>query len=206
MYDLSDYRKNYSGKTIKATKNPLLLFEKWFKEAEKSEYNEVNAFVLSTVNEKMQPQSRIVLLKNFSEKGFIFYTNYFSKKGREISHNSNVSLLFYWSVLQRQVRINGTATKLTPQESDEYFYSRPLENQISAIISKQSQVLESRKVLVQNFRQALKGAIPKRPENWGGYIVSPTYYEFWQGMPSRLHDRLVYEKQINSWKYYKLYP
>lgn len=205
MYDLSNYRKNYSGQKIKPTKNPLSIFKKWFIEAEKHKLQEANAVVLSTIGVNKYPQSRIVLIKSFSEKGFVFFTNYLSYKGKEIEKNPYVSLLFFWQSLERQVRINGIVNKITSEESDEYFYSRPIDSQYAAMVSKQSQILESRQKLLQEFGKTKK-ANSKRPEHWGGYIVIPQYFEFWQGMPSRLHDRLVYEKTANGWKNYRLYP
>jgi pyridoxamine 5'-phosphate oxidase len=206
MLDLSNYRRNYKGVSIKVYKSPFKLFEKWFKEAEKVETSEVNAMVLCTVDSMQRPDSRVVLLKSFSENGFIFFTNYNSKKSKDIEENPHTSLLFYWPNIQRQVRILGIASKVSPEESDEYFYSRPLENQIAAIVSNQSQVLESRSALIKKFNSAKQSIQIKRPENWGGYIVKPYYFEFWQGMPSRLHDRLVYKKANNKWENYRLYP
>ncbi|MCX7863319.1 MAG: pyridoxamine 5'-phosphate oxidase [Bacteroidales bacterium] len=203
MYNLSDYRKNYSGKVIIARKNPFKLFEKWFQEAEKFESFEVNAMVLSTVDEQLQPHSRVVLLKSFSEKGFVFFTHYSSAKGKQIEHNQKVSLLFFWQTTERQVRILGTCQKISAAESDKYFYSRPVESQKSAMISKQSEILPSRAALIRQFKNIKH---PVRPETWGGYLVVPYYFEFWQGMPSRLHDRVAYSIVQGEWSHVRLYP
>lgn len=203
MYNLSEYRKNYSGKPIKPFNDPLKLFEKWFAEAKASEPFEVNAMILSTVDAENCPHTRVVLLKSFSPDGFVFFTNYLSAKGKQIENNPNVSLLFFWQSLQRQVRISGIAKKITPQQSDEYFNSRPLDSRRAAVASKQSQILTSRTKLIQEFNKVKN---PVRPEHWGGYQIEPNYFEFWQGMPSRLHDRLVYTKQDKRWTYVRLYP
>ncbi len=204
-YDLSAYRKNYRGKIIQATSNPIELFTQWFNEALKKETGEPYAMALATVDEQGLPQVRMVLLKSFSDEGFVFFTNYLSHKGKQIVLNPVVSLLFFWQRIQRQVRITGTATKVDDTVSDNYFYSRPVESQVAAIISKQSNRLFDRKKLLADYRR-MKGTKPVRPKHWGGYVVVPLYYEFWQGMPSRLHDRLVYEKKENDWITYRLYP
>ncbi len=203
MYNLSNYRKNYSGKPIKALNDPFKLFERWFDEAKASEPFEVNAMILSTVDAEYHPHTRVVLLKSFSPEGFVFFTNYLSAKGKQIENNPNVSLLFFWQSLQRQVRICGIAKKTTQQQSDDYFNSRPLDSQRAAVVSKQSQILSSRTKLIREFNKVKN---PVRPEHWGGYIIEPNYFEFWQGMPSRLHDRLVYTKHNKEWTYMRLYP
>lgn len=203
MYNLSDYRKNYSGKPIKPINNPFALFEKWFAEAKASEPFEVNAMILSTVDAQHRPQTRVVLLKSFSHDGFTFFTNYLSAKGKQIENNPNVSLLFFWQSLQRQVRISGIAQKIPKEQSDEYFYSRPLDSQRAAVASKQSQILTSRATLIKEFKTVKN---PVRPEHWGGYVVIPDYFEFWQGMESRLHDRVAYTKHNEQWTHVRLYP
>lgn len=203
MYNLSDYRKNYSGKPIKPFNDPFKLFEKWFDEAKLSDPFEVNAMILSTVDAELRPHSRVVLLKSFSHEGFVFFTNYLSAKGKQIANNPNVSLLFFWQSLKRQVRISGVAQIIPKEQSDEYFYSRPLDSQRAAVASKQSQILTSRRKLIQEFNKVKKTV---RPENWGGYVVVPNYFEFWQGMESRLHDRVVYSRQNEQWTYVRLYP
>lgn len=203
MYNLSDYRKNYSGKPIKPFSDPFKLFEKWFEEAKLSEPFEVNAMILSTVDAEHRPHTRVVLLKSFSHEGFIFFTNYLSAKGKQIENNPHVSLLFFWQSLQRQVRISGIAQKIPKEQSDEYFYSRPSDSQRAAVVSKQSQILTSRTKLIKEYKKVLD---PVRPEHWGGYIVTPNYFEFWQGMESRLHDRVAYTIQNNKWTYVRLYP
>jgi len=209
MYDLSNFRKNYSGKSLEINTmpaNPFDWFSFWFDEAIHNEWGEANAMVLSTTDSEGKPHSRVVLLKEFSENGFVFFTNYESHKGKHIQVNATVALLFFWQKLQRQVRIEGMATKLSPQQSDNYFYSRPYENQIAAMVSKQSKPLESKEKLLQEYEKLLKEQNAIRPCNWGGYIIKPFYFEFWQGQPNRLHERVVYQLENSNWIKYLLYP
>lgn len=209
MYDLSDLRKNYSGKilTIENTpSSPFDLFILWFDDALREETGEANAMIVATVDEKMQPHSRVVLLKSFSEQGFVFFTNYHSQKGKDISVNPLVALLFFWQALQRQVRIHGKAQYITREESETYFNSRPIDNQYAAMASQQSSILPDKKVLINEYERLKQEQKPKCPEYWGGYIVIPYYFEFWQGQPNRLHDRLVYELNNEVWEKYLLYP
>ena len=206
--ELNKFRKEYQGKPIQheGITSPFVLFEKWFEEAVQARCTEPNAMILSTCDGS-QPSSRVVLLKQFDEKGFYFFTNYLSRKGQEISKNPRVSLLFYWAKLFRQVRIEGLAEKSSSQISDEYFNSRPLESRIHAIISPQSRVIISRESLLKQA-QSLKESPDeiKRPPYWGGYIVLPTYFEFFQGMENRLHDRVVFILQNNKWIKKQLAP
>ncbi len=194
-----------------AEPDPFGQFSKWYNEvAEKSE-EESNAMVLATADDEGKPTARIVLLKNFSEKGFIFYTNSLSKKGAQISFNPNVALLFYWPAVYRQVRVEGHAGIISEKESDEYFRSRPEENKISAVISPQSEVVPDRDSLENKYKRAEAAYMDKeipRPEFWGGYIVVPEYFEFWQGRENRLHDRLIYTYDLleMNWKIKRLAP
>ncbi len=209
MYDLSNLRKNYSGKNLMVEDtplNPYELFAIWLEDALKYELGEANAMILSTVGENMQPHSRVVLLKSFSEQGFVFFTNYKSQKGKDIAINPFVALLFFWQSLQRQVRIHGKAQYITREESETYFNSRPIDNQYAAMASQQSLILPDKKVLINEFERLKQAQTPKCPEYWGGYIVIPYYFEFWQGQPNRLHDRLVYELHNEVWEKYLLYP
>jgi pyridoxamine 5'-phosphate oxidase len=190
--------------------NPFTQFTNWWNDALHAEVLETNAMTIATVDEHNAPHSRIVLLKSFSETGFIFFTNYDSNKGIHIAQNAHVSLLFFWKELERQVRITGIATKIPEIESDNYFYSRPIGSQIGAAASAQSQVIANRDVLeaeyqrIETLQQSQKIT---RPLNWGGYQVEPSSIEFWQGRSSRLHDRLRYRLSDNkSWIIERLNP
>lgn len=189
---------------------PVPQFERWWQDAIQSELEEPNAMTLATSTADGKPSARIVLLKSFDEHGFIFFTNYESRKGHELAENPRVTLLFFWKELQRQVRIEGTVSKAETAVNDEYFYSRPTGSQIGAIASPQSQVIAGRAVLeekVQELEKAYAESGPQRPEHWGGYVVKPEVMEFWQGRSSRLHDRLRYVLQEdNSWKLERLAP
>lgn len=189
--------------------DPLKQFEKWFGDVLHSGLDEPNAMLLST-NSADRPTGRIVLLKGLDTRGFIFFTNYRSRKGKEMEENPNVALTFFWKELERQVRIEGQIEKTTAVESDAYHYSRPRGSQIGAWVSDQSEVIESREFLEQK-QKALEEKFADqpvpRPAHWGGYRVIPDYIEFWQGRPSRLHDRLAYSKIEDSvWKIERLSP
>ncbi|HEY1024381.1 MAG TPA: pyridoxamine 5'-phosphate oxidase [Sphingobacteriaceae bacterium] len=191
-------------------KDPFKQFEKWFKDAMMSDLLEPNIMTLATATADGKPSARIVLLKGFDDNGFIFYTNYLSRKGKEIAKNPYASLVFYWHELERQVRIEGTIEKLSKEESERYFHSRPKDSQIGAAASPQSQVINNRKELEEKW-EALEEKyhnkeVPK-PSYWGGYIVKPQIVEFWQGRPGRLHDRIMFRKaDKTSWKIVRLAP
>lgn len=203
-----DFAKQTLGKKDVNT-NPILQFEKWFKEAVESKVNEPNAMTVATATADGKPSARILLLRNFDEKGFVFYTNYTSRKGGEILKNPYASLLFFWPELERQVRIEGVLSKQSAEESDLYFKTRPRTSKLGAWTSEQSHVVANRKVLddaYEKLSEKYPGEDVPRPVYWGGYILEPTSIEFWQGRPSRLHDRLLYTKEKNSWKLERLAP
>jgi pyridoxamine 5'-phosphate oxidase len=188
--------------------DPMAQFARWYREAELSFVPEANAFHLATVCNQI-PDVRVVLLKEYRPEGLVFFTNYESKKGTDLLENPAVCANFFWQPMMRQVRVTGSVTKLSTQESAEYFHSRPLGSQVGAVVSMQSQRLEDRKILedaYENFEQSLGGQNPSLPSYWGGFLIQPTRFEFWQGRPSRLHDRLVYVKSDTSWKIERLYP
>ncbi|MEO7923433.1 MAG: pyridoxamine 5'-phosphate oxidase [Chitinophagaceae bacterium] len=210
---IADIRKNYSSKKLsekKAEPNPLIQFAKWWKQAVDSKIVEVNAMTLATASPDGVPSARIVLLKGFGEDGFTFYTNYNSFKGLQLAENPKACLVFFWKELERQVRITGLVSKIPEAVSDEYFYSRPGGSQLGAIVSPQSQVIESREWLddrYKTFKKELGEAGIERPQHWGGYAVKPVIIEFWQGRPSRLHDRLQYTlDDKGGWKIERLAP
>ncbi|SDG83126.1 Pyridoxamine 5'-phosphate oxidase [Paraburkholderia phenazinium] len=213
MTSLAELRKNYSLGSLDvadADPNPFRQFETWFAQAVEAKLPEPNTMTLATVDSRGRPSARIVLIKGVDERGFVFFTNYESRKGRELTNNPHASLLFYWIELERQVRIEGTVVKTSQAESDQYFQSRPLGSRIGAWASEQSQVIESRAVLEARERaiSAQYGEHPPRPPHWGGYRLVPDAIEFWQGRPSRLHDRLLYtrEAQGGNWQIARLSP
>jgi pyridoxamine 5'-phosphate oxidase len=188
--------------------NPMKQFEKWFSSAVNNEVLEPNAMCFSSVVDN-KPSSRIVLLKGLDDRGFIFYTNYNSRKGEEINNNSQVCLNFFWQAMSQQVRIEGTITKVSSEESDSYFVVRPRESQIGAWASAQSSILTSRKDLedeVARLNKQYENTTIPRPDHWGGYLVTPHRIEFWQGRPNRLHDRFLYERNGENWMVFRLAP
>ncbi len=210
--DIAALRENYTKGNLDISdvaENPLIQFHRWFDEAIKSELREPNAFTLSTVSAEGKPASRIVLLKKI-DTGFTFFTNYLSRKGSELAENPNGCISFFWNELERQVRIEGLIEKVSEVESDEYFQRRPRGSQIGAWSSNQSMVIESRSVLEEREKALLEkfeGQTIPRPQHWGGYRLVPTYIEFWQGRPSRLHDRIAFTLQENgTWKIERLSP
>jgi pyridoxamine 5'-phosphate oxidase len=212
MSSLAELRKNYSlGSLDEADidRDPIRQFEKWFAQAVDARLPEPNAMTLATVDSRGHPAARIVLIKGVDEHGFVFYTNYESRKGREIAANPRASLLFHWVELERQVRIEGSIVQTSAAESDAYYASRPLASRIGAWASAQSQVIESRAALQAQEREisAQYGENPPRPPHWGGYRLIPDAFEFWQGRPSRLHDRLHYVRSKDgAWQIERLSP
>lgn len=213
QHKIAAIRKNYSQKKLseqKAAANPIDQFTKWWKQAVKAGIEEVNAMTLATASADGMPAARIVLLKDFNEEGFSFFTNYNSYKGQQLAENPKACLVFFWKELERQVRITGLIGKLDAASNDNYFHSRPEDSQVGAVASPQSQVIESRDWLDKQYKQLkreLAGTQIERPAHWGGYLVKPVIIEFWQGRPGRLHDRLQYTLQENgSWKLERLAP
>lgn len=213
MTNIAHIRKDYAHRSLSeenVARNPFLQFDEWWAEALSAELEEVNAMTLATASSSGIPSARIVLLKGYDERGFVFFTNYESGKGRDLHENPRASLVFFWAPLERQVRINGNAERLSVAESDEYFISRPKGSRIGAWASPQSQVLESREWLEKRAADIEKkfsgGEIP-RPPNWGGIRVIPQSVEFWQGRPDRMHDRIRYSRHENGeWKIERLAP
>ena len=209
---LADLRKDYSLSGLAEkdlARDPFRQFQKWFQEAEAAKVIEPNAMVVSTVSKSGQPSSRVILLKGVDGRGFVFYTNYESRKGREIEANPRVSLLFPWLALERQVVVEGSVTKISREESEAYFHSRPHASQIGAWASQQSTIISGRSV-IEDAAKALEkkyaGQQVPIPPHWGGYRVSPESVEFWQGRRSRLHDRLRYRREKDAWIVERLSP
>ena len=189
--------------------DPLVFFAKWFMEAKAAEVLEVNAMTLATVDEQHKPHARIVLLKGLDEQGFVFYTNYDSAKGHQLDACPHAAIVFFWQELERQVRIEGTVARVSEDESDAYFNSRPEGSKLGAWASPQSQMISDRSVLDTNYEaykaQFANADIP-RPKHWGGYRVIPEKIEFWQGRSSRMHDRRVFERNGSTWLSYRVAP
>ncbi len=210
--DLKNIRQNYNlAELNEATinNNPFELFSQWLKEAIKANLSEPTAMSVITMGSDGFPQSRIVLLKEFNSEGFTFFTNYTSDKGRAIEYNSKVGLHFFWPDAERQIRISGKAEKTNRTFSKTYFNTRPQQSQIAAVISEQSSEIASRKYLEDKFsslQSQLKGANPHCPPNWGGYLVRPVKFEFWQGRANRLHDRIVFTLDNEEWALKRLAP
>lgn len=210
---IADLRKEYSRRTLleeEVASNPIDQFALWWDQALESKIDEANAMTLATASRDGMPSARVVLLKAFDKNGFVFFTNYKSYKGHQLDENPKACLLFFWRELERQVKIVGSVQKLPARDNDDYFHSRPVGSQIGAWTSPQSQVIEDRKWLdnqyLQMAEQFKEGAID-RPPHWGGYLVQPVVIEFWQGRPSRLHDRIQYTlEESGGWRIERLAP
>lgn len=218
MSTLADLRREYATRALTeqdADANPIRQFTVWFDEALNSQLLDVNAMTLATATASGEPSARIVLLKGADEHGFVFYTNYESRKGRDLAENPRACLLLFWAELERQVRITGSIARTTREESERYFHSRPIESQIGAAISQQSRPVNDRAELEARYAEmaaahadgAHEANKVPLPPNWGGYRLTPDSIEFWQGRKSRLHDRLLYTRQANgNWSRARLEP
>ncbi len=209
--NIADLRQEYIRASLDendVAPDPYVQFDRWFSEAAKAQVPMVNAMTLATVSAGGQPSARIVLLKGVSSGGFAFYTNYKSRKGKELTANPAAALLFHWIELERQVRIDGRVERLSAHESDEYFGARPAGSRHAAIASPQSNVVASRTALEARFAESEKkyGDLPLRPAHWGGYRLIPDAIEFWQGRANRLHDRVLYTQKSRAWKLARLAP
>ena len=209
---LADIRQEYSREGLskeKVSTDPFSQFETWINEALSAEVNEPTAMTLSTVDAECRPSSRVVLLKGFDANGFVFYTNYNSRKGRQLVDNPFAAINFFWPELERQINISGRTSKVSPEESDEYFDSRPLTSRVGAWASDQSEKIDSRTVIMKKAAKLLIkyaiGHVP-RPPHWGGFRLVPDRIEFWQGRPSRLHDRICFERNGDAWEISRLSP
>lgn len=209
--NIADLRKDYKLASLDESdvaSSPLAQFDKWFREALKAELPEPNAMTLATCDAQARPSARIVLIKDYDERGFVYFTNYESHKAQDLAANNRAALLFFWPELERQIRIQGRVEKISAADSDDYYRSRPLASRIGAWASPQSQVISSRTALearVSAF-EAEYGENPPRPSHWGGYRVVPQVMEFWQGRRSRLHDRIQYRLNNAVWKIERLAP
>jgi len=209
---IQNLRQDYRSASLAESdvdQNPFIQFEKWFKEALDAQLFEPNVMTLATADLSGRPSARILLLKGFDENGFVFFTNYDSKKGKELAENPQAAMVFFWGDLERQVRIEGTITKVDAEESTAYFHSRPKGSQIGATASTQSSVIPNREVLEDRVTALTEEFSEKevpRPANWGGYRLKPDLIEFWQGRSSRLHDRINYEAVDGSWIINRLAP
>lgn len=216
MEDLRNYlnqiRRDFADKPLEeqsVNDNPFLQFSVWFEEAVNAQLLDPYAMLISTVDEIGLPHSRVVYLRNISDEGMVFYTNYNSQKGKNISASNKIAITFFWVELERQIRIEGTVKKVSEELSDKYFAARPRESQLGAWASNQSETIKNRAELEENlkhFTEKFKGVDVPRPPHWGGYIVEPIKFEFWQGRPSRLHDRLIYTKNNNEWVISRIAP
>ncbi|WP_372612729.1 pyridoxamine 5'-phosphate oxidase [Halomonas sp.] len=210
--NIADIRRDYEGGRLEASQasgNPLGLFEEWLSLALESEGDDGNVMTLATADSQGLPHARVVLLKGIDERGLIFYTNYHSHKGSELANVPHAALVFWWPSLSRQVRFEGSVEQVTSEESDGYFASRPRSSQLGAWVATQSVVIPDRTWLEereQRFERAYEGQMITRPIHWGGYRLIPRMIEFWQGQPSRLHDRIRFERRDDAWHHFRLAP
>ena len=208
----TDHRFEYRLKKFDeadADPDPLRQFQIWFAEASKNDPDYFNAMILSTCDKKGKPSSRVVFLKGIENECLVFYTNYLSRKGKELAANPFASLLFFWPEFERQIRIEGVAEKVSSSVSSEYFASRPRESQISTWASSQSEIVSDRQTLEKKFENTssqFEGKGIPRPDHWGGFRLKPEYFEFWQGRTIRLHDRIIYSRENNDWIIRRLFP
>ncbi len=209
---IADLRTEYCSRELnesEAAADPITQFDQWFAEATTAQVREANGMTLATATSQGIPSARVVLLKEFDQRGFVFFTNYRSRKGGELLENPHAALVFWWSELERQVRITGSVERIDPAESDAYYASRPLDSRLGAWASEQSQPIEGRAVLTERFAELQQeyadGNVP-RPPHWGGFCLRPTEIEFWQGRPGRLHDRLLYSRSDDAWTIDRLAP
>ncbi len=209
---LADLRENYKLKSLDISDvdlNPFKQFEVWFNEVLEAEISEPNAMCVATATKEGKPSARVLLLKGFDEKGFVFYTNYESRKGKELAENNQASLLFFWVDLERQIRIEGTVEKVTNEESEKYFKTRPFKSRLGAWASNQSEVISGRYIIIKKFVGYLakfRSTNVPLPPYWGGYRLKPEEFEFWQGRANRLHDRIRYKKEKDNWILERLSP
>jgi pyridoxamine 5'-phosphate oxidase len=209
---LNEIRRDFSGKPLNENSVepcPIKQFDVWFEEAVDAQLLDPYAMTISTVSENGQPSIRVVYMRGINEDGFVFYTNYNSHKGNDLYTNSRIALNFFWGSLERQIRVEGIAEKVSDEQSDDYFSKRPRESQIGAWASAQSSVIDGREELeekISEIQEQFKGVDVPRPGNWGGFLVKPQKIEFWQGRPSRLHDRILYTKEYDAWKISRLSP
>lgn len=210
--NIQNLRQDYRSAQLsehEVDNDPIRQFQKWFAETLNAQLYEPNVMTLATADRFGRPSARIVLLKGIENDGFVFFTNYNSDKGQQLLENPQAALVFFWADLERQVRIEGVVSKVSPEVSDEYFHSRPAGSQIGAVASPQSKIIENRKILedkVISLTTKYEGLEIPRPEHWGGYLVEPSKIEFWQGRQSRLHDRILYELKEGSWIINRLAP
>ena len=212
MTSLAEFRKEYTKNSLNesdVSTNPIMQFNEWMNDAIRTDLSEPNAMTLATCTPDGKPSARIVLLKEVSENGFVFFTNYLSRKGRELLANPFASLVFDWHEIERQVRIEGPAERVSPEQSDAYFHSRPTNSRLGAWTSPQSAILKNREeleALQTSVEKKFENTLIPRPEHWGGFLIRPSVIEFWQGRPNRLHDRIVYYKTEEGWTTHRLAP